>query len=255
MKLSIITCTNNSEKTIIETLNSINNQSYKNYELIVVDNLSTDKTLEIIKNNYKGILKITCENDNGIYDALNKGLKEVSGEIVFVLHSNDQIINEDCFERIVNFFRNYNVDVVYGNINLKKNNSKKIIRNWISNSKNLENKILNSDFYKGKLYNGWVPAHTSLFINRQTIELLGKYDLKYKISSDYDYIIRLFSLNQIKIMYTNQYIVSMSLGGISTRINNLITKAIEDYMIIKKNKLGGLIVLLKKIFSKFKQFL
>ncbi|MDA9726860.1 glycosyltransferase [Candidatus Pelagibacter sp.] len=254
MKISVITCTNNSEETIIETLNSLKKQSYKNYELIIVDNISKDRTLEIIKNNYKGDLKIISENDNGIYFALNKGLKKIGGEIIFILHSNDQIMNENCFENIVNFFQNYNADVVYGNIILKNYNSKKIIRKWIASPTNLENKVLNSDFYKEKLFKGWVPAHTSLFIKREIIELLGEYDLQYKISSDYDYIIRLFSLNKIKIIYTNQYIVSMNHGGTSTRISNYLKKATEDYMIIKKNRLGGLSVLFKKIFFKFQQF-
>ena len=104
MKISVITCTNNSEETIIETLNSLKKQSFKNYELIIVDNISKDRTLEIIKNNYKGDLKIISENDNGIYFALNKGLKKIEGEIIFILHSNDQIMNENCFENIVNFF-------------------------------------------------------------------------------------------------------------------------------------------------------
>jgi glycosyltransferase len=253
MKISIITTTYNSEHTIIDTIESLNQQTYKNYNLIIIDNLSSDKTLEIIKKNFKGNLKIVSEKDNGIYHALNKGILYADGEIIFILHSNDRLIEKNSLELVINSFKKFNPDVIYGNIIIENRKTKKIIRNWISDRVNLHNKINNTNSYKFKFKNGWAPPHTSLFIKKDIIKKIGQYNTNYQISSDYDYIIRIFHSDNIKTLYINNYIVAMSIGGKSTKFANVFKKMSEDYSIINKHKLGGFIVLLKKILSKIKQ--
>ena len=253
MKISIITATYNSENTIIDTIESLNQQTYKNYNLIIIDNLSSDKTLEIIKKNFKGNLKIISEKDNGIYHALNNGISYADGEIIYILHSNDRLIKKNCLELVSNSFKKFNPDVLYGNIVIENRKTKKIIRNWVPDRINLHNKINNNNSYKNKFKNGWVPPHTSLFVKKDIIKRIGEYNTNYEISSDYDYIIRIFHLDNIKTLYTNNYIVAMSIGGKSTKFSNVFKKMSEDYKIINKHKLGGFIVLLKKILSKIKQ--
>lgn len=253
MKISIITTTFNSENTIEETIASLNSQTYKNFNLIVIDNLSKDKTIKKIKESFKGELKVVSEKDSGIYDALNKGIEASDGDIIFILHSNDRIIKNDCFEKINKLFAMFQPDLIYGDIIIENKFSKKINRDWISNKINLHNKVLTRSSYVNEIKKGWAPPHTSLFIKKNIIKKMGKYNTNYEISADYDYIIRLFSIEGLKILYTHNYIVAMSTGGKSTKINNYFKKMLEDYKIINKHKLGGLIVLLRKILSKIKQ--
>ena len=112
MKISIITTTFNSENTIEETIASLNFQTFKDYNLIVVDNLSEDKTVKKIKENFKGELKIISEKDNGTYDALNKGIENADGDVIFILHSNDRIIKNDCLEKISKLFYTFQPDLI-----------------------------------------------------------------------------------------------------------------------------------------------
>lgn len=253
MKISIITTTFNSENTILDTIESLNSQTFKNFNLIVIDNLSEDKTLKKIKENFNGSLKIISEKDQGIYYALNKGIDNADGDIIFILHSNDKIIENDCLEKIYKLFINFKPDLIYGDIIIENNLIKKFKRDWISNKKILNNKIITADFYNNEIRRGWVPPHTSLFIKKDLAQRVGKYDTEYDISADYDYMVRLFSIKNIKILYTNNYIVSMSSGGKSTKILNFLSKMLQDYKIINKHRLGGFLVLLRKIFSKIKQ--
>ena len=253
MKISVITSTYNSSFTINQTLNSLKNQTYHDYELIIVDNISSDNTLDKVKLNYIENTLIISEPDQGIYYALNKGIKKASGDIIFILHSNDRIIDDECFEKIIQTFRTTNADVIYGNILIENQVSRKIIRNWISDESQNEKKYFDKNYYKKKIFNGWMPPHTSLFIKKKTINYLGDYNVKYKISSDYDYMIRLFCLDKIRIVYISMHIVAMSFGGESTKFKNIFKKMLEDYNIIKSNNLGGIKVLFKKIVTKLKQ--
>jgi glycosyltransferase len=253
MKIKIIMATYNSQKTIVKTLQSIKSQTYKNYELIIIDNKSTDNTISLIKKNYKKRKIIISKKDNGLYYAINKGLNiNLNEDIIFILHSNDQIINKNCFKKIVKTFKSYKVDVIYGNINFQ-NKNKKVIRQWVPENKSFHNKIFSSKNFVKKLRNGWMPPHTSLFIKKKIFKIIPGYNTIYKISSDYDYILKIFSLKNIKFLYTNLFIVKMSYGGSSTNFKNFFFKLVEDYKIINRNKLGGTSVLLKKILYKINQ--
>ena len=167
MKISIITTTFNSENTIVDTIASLNSQTFKNFNFIIIDNLSEDKTLKKIKENFNGSLKIISEKDKGIYYALNKGIDNADGDIIFILHSNDKIIESDCLEKIHKLFINFKPDLIYGDIIIENNLIKKFKRDWISNKKILNNKIITADFYKNEIRKGWIAsAYVTIYQKR-----------------------------------------------------------------------------------------
>lgn len=254
MKISIITLTYNSEKTIHKTLKSIRAQKNNKIENIIIDGCSRDKTLEIIekfkiKNTY-----LSSKKDYGIYFALNKALKLAKGDIIGILHSDDIFYNNGVIKNIINKFIKTKANIIYGDIQyISKNN--KILRKWIANKKKFKNKILYSNDYDKLIQYGWMPPHTGMFIRKNLIQNKIYYNTKYKISSDYDFIIKIFKNTKSKILYYPIFITKMKIGGISnSSIKNILQKSIEDYSIIKKNKIGGLKTLFFKNFNKIKQF-
>lgn len=232
MKVSIITATNNSEKTIKDCLESLMSQVYQNIEFIIVDNVSTDMTIELvrsfkIKNNR---IKLISDPDKGLYDAFNKGISYASGDIIGFLHSDD--VYYDCFSifNIVNFFREKETDGVYGDLQyVNKQDTKKIIRFW---------KSTHFDF--SLLKKGWMPAHPTLFLKKEVYEKHGKFDLSFKISADYDFMLRILKDDSLKFNYLPYVITKMRVGGASNRsFKNIIQKTKEDYRALRSNNIGG----------------
>lgn len=246
MKISIITCTLNSEVTIKKSIRSIQKQNYKNIEHLIIDGGSTDKTLQIIKKTKKKNLNLYSLKDNGIYDALNKGIKYSTGNIVGILHSDDFYKNNNILRIIVDTFKHTKADLVYGDLlYVKKDYPFAAIRYWRAGK-----------FYKEKLLNGWMPPHPTVFIKKKLFNKIGFYKTIYKISADYDFLIRIFNYKNINQVYIPKVFINMRMGGMSNRsFKNLIIKSFEDYQIIKKNKIGGLLTLFNKNFSKIKQFI
>jgi glycosyltransferase len=245
MKISIITATLNSEKTIKDNLISVNNQDYDNIEHIFVDGLSNDKTLEIIEN-YKVSKKVIIHSskDKGIYHALNKGINLSTGEIICFLNSDDFYFDKNTISKVINCFKIFNADIVYGNLNYISRYNLKIIRKWKSN-----------DFSYYLLKKGWMPPHPSTFIKKKIIDKTHYFNTNYKISSDYDFLIKLFRNDLLKKKYLDEIIVNMRIGGISNNnISNIIRKTSEDYQIIKQNSLGGFFTLFLKNIKKIPQF-
>lgn len=241
--ITIITCTYNSEKTISDCVLSVKNQSYKNIEHLIIDGLSNDSTLSIIKS-INSKCKIISEKDNGIYDAFNKGISRASGDIIGFLHSDDLFQNNDCIKLISDSFQN-KIDGVYGNLNyVSQIDENKVVRKWTSRS------------FKPFLLNiGWMPAHPTLFLKKKVYEKHGFFNLKYSISADYDFMVRILKDNDLKFLFISSIITKMRLGGNSNRsLSNLLKKSKEDYFIIKSNKIGGLLTLFFKNFSKISQF-
>ena len=247
MKLSIITATFNSEKHLKDCLNSILNQSYKNYEIIIVDGDSHDKTLEIAESFQResSNIQIISEKDNGIYDALNKGINLASGDIICFLHSDDKFYPKTTLFEVVNEFKKQKIDGVYGNLNYISNEVKpRIIRNWQSQPFNI--KLLNK---------GWMPPHPTLFLKKEVYEKHGVFDLNFKISADYDFMLRVLKDETLTFVYIQKVITYMRVGGISNKsLKNIIIKMREDYRAIHDNKIGGLATLILKNTSKIIQF-
>ncbi len=253
MQVSLITCTNNSETTIKNCCNSIFSQTYDEIEHIIIDKNSKDRTISIIKNFGIKNLEIYQQKSLGVYGALNEGMKLSNGEIIGVLHADDEFIDKEVISTIVKKFLDENIDVLFSNIYYtQKNNPNKIIRKWVSdlNEGLQSNKNLNK-----KVNNGWMPPHTSLFFKKKLLDRIGYYNENFKISSDYDFMIRLIRENNLKIFFLNKFTIKMRIGGMSNKsLKNISIKMMEDFKIMKRFKLDALKAILIKNLSKIKQF-
>lgn len=199
MKVSIITVVYNGVKTIEQTIKSILQQSYKNIEYIIIDGLSTDGTQSVIERYKENIAYFISEKDNGLYDAMNKGINRATGDIVGIINSDDWYA-EDIVEKIVKYFEQNDVELVYGKImNIDQNGMERLSIQ----------KPLNDIWY------GMVTPHPSVFIKKSIYKKFGVFDIRYKISADYDYLLKLYSKN-VKFGYLDEVVAYFRLGGISS---------------------------------------
>ena len=201
-KISIITICFNSEKTIFKTLESVKKQGFNNIEHIIIDGASNDKTLEICKE-YPNSIKIISEQDNGVYDAFNKGLKLATGDVIGFLNADDTFYNENSIQDIVDAFSNNETDIVYGNLDYV-NKEGKVIRNWISRP-----------YEKGLVKKAWMPAHPTFYCKKEVYDRLGGYNDSFKIAGDFELCLRFLEINNIPSFYLNKKVVKMLVGGIS----------------------------------------
>lgn len=245
MKISIITITFNSTKTIQRALESVQSQTYKDIEHIVVDGASKDGTKERIEAYAKAHPNVRwiSEPDEGIYNAINKGIAMATGDVIGFLHSDDVFHSADSIEKIAETFANTDTDVVYGD--LQYCHEGKVVRRWKSNA-----------FHPRALKYGWMPPHPTVYVRREVYEQVGKYDEWFRISADYDMMLRIFTGG-----YTSHYIpevlVSMETGGASNKNTRArLSKTQEDYIVLKKNHVGaGYLTVAFKQLRKVKQFL
>ncbi|MEY0246385.1 glycosyltransferase family 2 protein [Morganella morganii] len=246
MKISIITATYNSEKTIIDTIKSLESQTYDNIEYIIIDGKSKDNTLDLIRNNSKRVSKIISEPDSGIYDALNKGIMHSTGDIVGFLHSDDIFSYPDAISDLVNKLSSDNSDAIYADLDyISKEDDDKIIRHWRSGAYKKEN-----------IMRGWMPPHPTFFMKRNLYIEYGLFDLQFKISADYDSLLRYIWKNNISLSYLSKVTTKMCVGGESNRsIKNIIKKTKEDIMALKKNDLPWMKAIILKNLSKIPQFI
>ena len=246
MRISIITCVLNNSNLIKDSIKSFQTQIYKNKEHVIIDGGSIDGTVEVIKKFKNRNLILSTSSDNGIYDALNKGINLSSGDIVGILHSDDFYKDNKVLKTIAETFKKTDADLVYGDlVYVNKKYPFKVLRYWKAGK-----------YFKKNLFNGWMPPHPTVFIKRSVFNRIGKYKTNYKISSDYDFLVRVFRKKNVKKIYISKILVNMRIGGMSNNsIKNIFKKSIEDFKIIKKNKIGGFLTLLNKNFSKISQFL
>ena len=243
MKVSIITISFNTENTIGNTLKSVEGQSYKNIEHIIIDGGSKDNTLEIC-NSFSHISKIISEPDNGVYDAFNKGLELVTGDVVGFLNADDIFYNENSVQEIENAFSNNETDIVYGNLDYV-NEEGKVIRNWIS-----------KPYEKGLIKKAWMPAHPTFYCKKEVYDLLGGYNDSFKIGGDFELCLRFLEVNKIPSFYLNKKLVKMLIGGISNSgLKSKWTIYKEELRAFKINKVyvNPLIFFICKL-KKLKQF-
>lgn len=207
MKISLITATYNSAATIAGCISSVNTQTFKNIEHIIIDGASTDNTLEIIRNTPNRITKIISESDKGIYDAMNKGIRMATGDVVGILNSDDFFTSNDVVEKIVSAFETNTVDGVYGDICfVKPDILNKVVRYY------------SAKWFTPSLFRfGFMPPHPSFYARRKCYEELGLYKIDYKIAADYELLIRYLKVNKLKTSYLNFCVVTMRTGGDSTR--------------------------------------
>lgn len=247
MKITIITVTYNSANTLKETLESVKNQTYKNIEHIIIDGNSSDNTLKIIAQ-FSNISQVISEPDKGIYDAMRKGVALATGTVIGILNSDDLFENDNTIQEIVDTFqREKSIDAVYGNLSYFKTESpNKIIRFWKSNT-----------YYSTFFEDGFVMPHPTLFLKKLVYDKIGSYYPEFKISSDYELMLRAFKINNFKPFYLDQTIVKMRMGGDSTR--NIWSNVIGNKEIYQAWKMNGLKMPLlfypKRILYKLKQII
>lgn len=247
MKVSIITATYNSEKTIGDCLQSVLSQDYQDIEYIIIDGASSDGTLpkvEAAQTQNKNIICIS-EPDKGIYDALNKGIQKATGDIIGFLHSDDYFNSTQTISHIVAAFQNSNVDGVYGDLHYISSESDTIVRNWKSRP-----------FSEKLLKEGWMPAHPTLFLKQNVYKKHGLFNLKFKIAADYDLMLRIFKDKGLSFLYLPEVVTKMRVGGASNRsLKNIWLKTREDYMAVKGNNIGSpALVVCSKNLSKIPQW-
>ena len=231
MKISIITVTYNSGRTIEDTIKSVLRQTYDEYELIIVDGCSTDNTIDIVKSyeqQFEGKLVWMSETDNGMYDAMNKGIKKASGDVVGILNSDDFFTSNDVLKRITDAFSGNNIDAVYGDIHfIKDGQGDRCVRYYSSKL-----------FRKHWLRFGFMPAHPSFYARKEVYEKAGYYRTDYKIGADYEMMVRLFHRYNIKAKYLPMDFVTMRTGGVSTRnVQSRLTLIKEDVRACRENNL------------------
>ncbi|MFD1628630.1 glycosyltransferase family 2 protein [Pseudopedobacter beijingensis] len=226
MLISVITSTYNSASCLANALESFKVQSYAEKELVLVDGGSTDKTLEIIEKS-EITDKMISERDQGIYDALNKGIMLASGDVIGILHSDDMFYNAEVLQSVAEVFKaNPDLKAVYGDLlYVERDNTDKVVRNWKS-----------GEFDVNKLAYGWMPPHPALFIKKQCFLKYGLYDLQYHSAADYDLILRFLYKYKIETAYLPQILMKMRVGGMSNKtFKNRLRANAEDRVAMKVN--------------------
>ncbi len=247
MKISIVTVCFNSEKTILDTINSIKTQEFKDYEHVIFDGGSNDSTLKIIKENIDEKMILYSERDEGLYDAMNKAISCSKGDFLGFLNSDDTYFNEKSLGTIAENLSD-NIDCVYGNLlYTDENNLKKIKRKWIS-----------SNHYKDRMFFGWMPAHPTFYCKTSLLKSIDGFDLSLPISADYDLMLRLLESKNAHSKWINQNLVLMreggnSGGGLSSIIKQNL-ECVKSRNKLRKFKLPLDLGFFLKPISKLKQF-
>ena len=229
MKISIITVTYNSAKTVRDTLESVKNQDYKDIEHIIVDGVSKDDTLKIISE-YPSVSKVISEPDKGIYDAMNKGIRAATGDIIGILNSDDFYFDTHVISSIVDVFqKNENVQSVYGDlIYVDATDTNKIVRYWKPGKASIN-----------KIYHYfWQPPHPTFFVKKEVYNKYGLFNLEYKIGADVEFLLRVLYKYRITTFYLPLLMVKMREGGASNKnVANRKTLIKEYYKMFREHQL------------------
>jgi glycosyltransferase involved in cell wall biosynthesis len=250
MKISIITPTYNSEKTIEDTLKSVCEQSFSNFEHIIIDNESGDKTLDIL-NSYrsKSNIVVLSEKDNGLYNAMNKGIKLATGDIVGIINSDDFYSSEKIFS-IVNdiFSSNSDIQGIYGDLEyVSRKDKNKVVRYWKA-----------GEVKENKLKNGWIMPHPTVFLRKEVYDSFDKtFREDLSLAADYEFLFRLTKIKKINFFYINKVLVRMREGGLSS---SSLSQRVKGWKQLRKSwKLNGFSVpklfIIKRVLRKISQFI
>ena len=206
MKVSIITVSFNSAHTIADTIQSVLNQDYPDIEYIIVDGNSSDGTVQIIRHYENQISKWISEKDQGMYDAMNKGISMATGDVIGILNSDDVYMNQHVISDLMGLMHEKNAKVVFADLILvDQEDSNKVLRYYDS-----------GHFHPNKFKYGWMPAHPTVFVKREVYEAVGKFSTTYQIAADYEMLIRMLAIQKVRYAYLPKPIVRMRSGGAST---------------------------------------
>lgn len=244
MKLSIITPVYNDPRVSC-ALDSIISQQYINeLELIVIDGGSGAPTLDVLKRYRNHITILVSEPDKGIYDAMNKGLRLATGDVIGILNADDRYYDRLVLKDVANAFRDLKADAIYGDL-MYVDSQDCIVRYWKS-----------GQYHPLKYYFGWMPPHPTFFVRRHIYEQYGGFDLQYQIAADYELMLRLIFKHQISLRYIPRVLTKMGIGGKSnSSLDNIIKANLEVWQAWKNNNLSfGYLVPLLKPAQKAAQF-
>ena len=200
--VSIITVCFNSAATIASTLESVAQQSYPRIEHIIIDGLSTDATLDIVRQ-YPHVKKVISEKDSGIYDAMNKGIRNSSGEIIGILNSDDFYTDTNVIQHVVQQLNTQRSDALYADlIYVSPEDISKKIRTWTA-----------GNFIASKFLYGWMPPHPTFFVRRKVYDQYGLFNTTFKTAADYELMLRVLYKHRISVCYWPKVIVKMRAGG------------------------------------------
>ena len=244
MKVTVITVCLNSEKSIERTIKSVINQDYKNVQYIIIDGGSKDSTVSIINKYKDSIEKIVSEKDDGIYTAINKGIKFADGDIISILHSDDIFFNKNILSEVVQHFKNNKfLDCIIGTTLMKNKLNNQILRKYSP-----------INFKKWMMYLGISPPHPSMFLRSFVYKKHGLYKENYRIASDFDFYLRVLFINKINYKLMDNKYVIMNYGGASTKsFNSNIVASKEILNSFRENNIYNnyLLILLRFPFKIF----
>jgi glycosyltransferase len=246
MKISIITVCYNRSSTIEQSILSVLQQDYPNIEYIIIDGNSNDGTKEIIAAYGDRISKYISEKDKGMYDAINKGVKLATGDVIGLMHSDDTFYDNEVVSKIVKAFQEHDsIDGVYGDgIYVTNDAEERLVRNRIGGEYNVK-----------RIEQGWLPLHPTVYFKRSCIEQYGLYNLDFKIASDTEFLIRYLYKHEVKMHYLNSYMVKMKMGGLSTDYKRAVEVLKEDYKIYKFHNMNPFSAVFQKKMQALQQYL
>lgn len=246
MKVSIITVAYNSEATIVDTLNSVKNQTYKDIEHIVIDGASTDRTISLVNEFGAHVRQFISESDDGIYDAMNKGLRRATGDIVGFLNSDDIFSHPRVITHIVEAMADSSIEACYGDlVYVSRNETSKVVRYWQS-----------CTYRPGSCSRGWAPAHPTFYVRRDAFRKYGDFDTSMRLAADFDLSLRLLEVHRLNTVYLPEVLVRMRLGGVTnSNWKNIVAQNLEASRACRKYGLrGGFLFIAARLLSRIPQF-
>jgi len=225
-KISLITVVYNAESTIAACIESVITQSFNNIEHIIIDGASTDGTIRIIEKYKRHLTHFVSEPDKGIYDAMNKGIKLATGDVVGILNADDFFADNTVLSVIADAFTKKNTNIIYGDLDYI-NAGGKVIRKWRSGE------------FTSKSFNlGWMPPHPTFYCKRNLFEEFGFYSLNYGTAADYELMLRYLYVNKLTASHINKVIIKMKIGGKSNKsLNNRVKGLFFDLRAMRNNKI------------------
>ena len=245
MKVSVVTAVRNGAATLPRMLDSLHLQNHGDLEHVVQDGASSDGTVDLLCAQGLAGMALVSAPDSGIYDAINAGISRASGDVIGLLHADDVLAGPDVLARVAQALADPDIDGVYGDLQyVARDDPSRVIRHWRA-----------GEFTRAALARGWMPPHPTLYLRRAVFDRAGLYDTSYRISGDYDGMLRFLTSGQVRLSYIPHVMVRMQMGGASNRsFAQMIRKSREDYRAIRRHGVGGIGTLMGKNLSKLPQY-
>jgi len=239
MKISVITVCYNSELTLSRALQSVVDQDWSNIEHILIDGASRDGSLEIIDRFRSHLVHVVSEPDNGIYDAMNKGLDRANGDIICFLNADDHYSHHQVLSQVAKQMADFHLDALIGDVVFfRPQEPMRIIRRFRSDR-----------FRPDRISWGWMPAHPALFLRKTVIDRVGRFNTNYRIAGDFEFIVRAFYNHTLRYQYVPEVLVHMQTGGVST--NGLRSKFLLNREVLRACRENEVQTNIFKILSRY----